>query len=318
MDVLLLGYSDLARRRLIPALEGLQMGNLEVASRSAAQPGQPGWPPPASTRAFTDYRIALEQSSAPLVYISTINSAHAEWAERALESNKHVVVDKPAFLSLEEAERLTALARERNLCLAEASVWGFHRQVQRVHDVFAEAGSRVERLSAVFSFPPLPDDNFRYRPDCGGGALWDLGPYAVTPGRHFFGCEPDEVRGSVLARRGGVDTAFSVMMDYPDGRSLVGQYGFTTGYSNSLELLGPGVAVSLAPAFTSPPDAPLLAKVNTPERRWTFEVPASDSFALYFERLISDIQSENHEAWRGALLEDARTLDRLRRASGAS
>jgi predicted dehydrogenase len=312
-DVLVLGYSNLARRRILPALAALGVTGIEVASRSA---GQAEWPPPGCTRTFNDYGDALEHSAAALVYISTVNSLHAAMAEQALEAGRHVVVDKPLCLSVRSAERLASLASRRGLCLAEACVWDFHPQVQAARDVFAAVGSRPEKLSAVFSFPPLASDNFRYRANCGGGALWDLGPYAVTPGRLFFGAEPEAVVGCVLSQQGAVDTAFAVMLTYPGGCALVGQYGFTTGYANRLEVLGSGVAVSLAPAFTSRADASLEVVVQDRSERRTVTLPPSDSFALFLQRLIGDIRAGNHEPWRANLLADARALGRLREACG--
>src|SRR5688500_20280379 len=79
--------------------------------------------------------------------------------------------------------------------------------------------------------------NFRYRECYGGGALWDLGPYAVSVGRILFGGEPTAIAGQVLTRGGpdDVDTAFNLAATYSDGRSAVGHFGFNTVYRNRLD-----------------------------------------------------------------------------------
>jgi NDP-hexose-3-ketoreductase len=124
MRFLLIGYSKIAQKRVLPALAQVGITRIDVASRSRA--AAVALPERMSGQVFDDYETALVESQADLVYISTVNRTHAEWAEEALQHGCHVVVDKPAFTSLDDAQRLVDLAQQQSRCLAEANTYGYH------------------------------------------------------------------------------------------------------------------------------------------------------------------------------------------------
>ena len=305
MKVLILGHSSLVRRRVAPALESLG-ATMEIASRSKPE-----------GRTFDSYDAALRDSDAPLVYVSTVNSTHEELVEAALASGRHVVVDKPAALSLDAVRRLASLAAGASRLIAEATVWSFHPQIVAARTLFDEAGSAPQRLVATFSIPPMPPGDFRNDPALGGGALWDLGPYAVSPGRVFFGAPPADVIGR-SDDNGNVDVAFIALMRYPGGRSLTGHFGMTTAYVNRLEILGAEMAVALEPAFTTAADAVCRLQVNERNQRRVVEVAPANSFAHFFAAVFEAIEKNEHAPFAEAMLADAEVLARLRQSCGVS
>jgi predicted dehydrogenase len=316
MKLLLIGYSKIAQRRVLPALAAAGITQVDVASRSRA--GAATLPEGASGRVFDDYEAALAESEADLVYVSTVNSTHAEWAKRALQNGYHVIVDKPATTRLDDARRLVKLAQRQGRCLAESTVYGYHPQIAVAKQAFAEADSRPTRLTATFSFPPLPADNFRYKAACDGGALWDLGPYAITPGRIFFGEDPQEIACRITSEGDEVETSFSILMTYSDGRSMVGHFGFNTGYRNRLDILGPRVTVTIDRVFTAPANLANEVHINQNNQSKIITVPPADQFALFLRAVVSAIETGQHQGLADDLLSDARVLWRLKEAAGAS
>jgi predicted dehydrogenase len=315
MRLLVLGGSDIFFRRVLPVLPGLGVTAVDLASRSGRRPpAGPGLP----VRFFDDPAAALAESPAEAAYVTTENSRHAALALAALESGRHAVVDKPAFLDLETAGKAADLAAKKGLVLAEATVWADHPRLAGLRQAFAAAGSAPTRLAAVFSFPPLAAGNFRHRPECGGGMLFDLGPYAVSPGRIFFGTEPDEVFCRVLAQGPLVETAFSCLLLYPGGKSLTGVFGGDTGYANRLDVLGPGLAASMDRAFTPPPGPALALGLNGPAGPRTVTFEPADAFAGFFRRAFAAMETGKGDGLAADLLADARTLFRLRRAAGVA
>ena len=113
MKLLLIGYSKIAQKRVLPALAEIGITDIDVASRSRA--AEVALPEGASGRVFDDYETALAESGADLVYVSTVNSTHAEWTEKALQRGYHVTVDKPAFTNLDDTWRLLDLAQRQDL-----------------------------------------------------------------------------------------------------------------------------------------------------------------------------------------------------------
>lgn len=317
MRLLILGLSNLVRRRVLPALHDLPgLEGIDIASRHGAA----GWDRPdwLVGETFSDYSAALERSSAEVVYVSLVNSEHGPWAHAAVESGRHVVVDKPAFLGLGESERALELADKRDVCLAEATVWGYHPQIELMKRVFEESQSEPTRISLSFSVPPLDPDNFRYCRSLGGGSLWDQGPYAVSVGRVFFEHPPQTVDCHILSSGGAdqVDTAFSMLATYSGGRSVVGHFGFDTAYRNRLEILGGNVVVEADRAVTIPPDIENEVRVTTDDGTAVKIAPAANPFRLFFDRVSQAIEASDWQAFGDHLLADARALQRLRDTAG--
>ena len=209
---------------------------------------------------------------------------------RALHHGCHVIVDKPAFLDLEAAQEAVRLARERDRGLAEATVFLFHPQAAALRALVDPAESSVTRATATFSFPPLPPGDFRYRADCGGGSLNDLGPYAAATNRLLFGAAPNDVHCKVLSRDtsrdAGVDTSFSVLLTHAAGGSLAGHFGFVTAYQNRLSVVTRSRTIDADRLFTTPPDLACTLRVREGHDDRTVPVAPGDAFALFLEAFI--------------------------------
>lgn len=313
--MLLLGFSSLARRRVLPALARLGVAEVDIASRTRV----PAWPDGVTGRPFRDYAAALDGSAASIVYVSTRNHEHHAWVRAALASGRHVIVDKPAALDRREVGALVDLAGSRGLLLAEATTYPWHPQFAALARLAAEAAP-VTRLTATFSFPPLPADDIRRVAAWGGGALWDLGPYAVTPGRLLFGDAPISMTVAPVTEAGAeVETAFSVLVRYPGDRFLVGHFGSTTAYVNRLEALGPRLAVRLDRAFTTAPDQPCRIAGEHLQQPLALEVPAADAFAEFLrDAMAAADDDQRRRRFAGWMLEDAAALEQLWAAARAA
>ena len=306
----MLGWSSIVRRRVLPALAGLGHRQVDVASRT----GQVALADGVDGRVFRTYETALDVSEAELVYVSTRNHEHAALAAAALETGRHVVIDKPATLACLETRGLADLAAARGRLVAEATVWPWHPQIDEARRILAESGPAT-RLVAAFSFPRLAEDNFRLRAG-GGGVLWDLGPYAVSMGRVFFGAAPEEIVAVAQTRHGDeVETAFTAFMRYPGDRVAIGHFGMTTAYINRLDVLGPQAAITLERAFTTPPDRPCHVTGEQAGTRIALDAPAADAFARFLGDVIAAAATGRHQPFADAMLTDAAVLDRLRAAA---
>ena len=93
MKILILGYSDLAARRLIPAIKKLRNVKFDIASRSKSEKngGHDKW--------YRNYNEAIKSTDAKIIYISLVNSDHYKYALKSLKQNKNVIVDKPIALT---------------------------------------------------------------------------------------------------------------------------------------------------------------------------------------------------------------------------
>jgi len=311
MKLLVLGNSNIFQRRLLPVLTECGFTSVDVASASGREIGDV---PGAVENVYADYATALNRSRADIVYITTTNNLHASLAQQALESGRHVVVDKPAVTAAVDATALVDVAARKGVCLAEATVFTAHPQIQRAVEVFREHGVEPKRISSTFSMPPLNAGNFRYVKRLGGGAVLDTGAYAVTPGRVFFDDVPKAVHASVTSRAEEVETGYSLLMNFGEGRTLVGHFGFDTEYRNRIEVLGSELCVCFDRAFTTTPDLENSITVIHRNSVTTEVAPKGDSFQLFFRKVVSDIAEGHYGRYAEDMLKDAKSVGMLQKA----
>ena len=150
MKILILGYSNLCRRKIIPVLKK-KFSNVKFSICSRTQKkkniGAYDW--------FRDYKVDLKKSKADVVYISLINSLHYYWAKKFLENNYHVIIDKPATLNFKQAKNLVKLARKKKRLLSEAVVFHYHHQINKA---IKEINSlkNLTHVHARFVIPKFP------------------------------------------------------------------------------------------------------------------------------------------------------------------
>lgn len=311
MDILILGFSNIVKRRVLPALVDLgSVSRIDIASMHGVDRAQL----PATWKGdlYDDYATALKNSNARLVYISLINSLHEQWAESALLERKHVIIDKPALLSLAATRRLLTIASKLDVCLAEATVFNCHPQFDTILGMQNDA-SRFTRVITAFSFPPFAPTDFRNYPELGGGALLDLGPYAAATSRLFFSDAPSNIVCRINSRHPetNVETAFSILADFPDGGSYAGHFGFDTEYINRLMAFGPGISVTMDRAYTTPPDLENRIDIKQANKSITTTASACDTFIRFFKYAIDCIECHDWRSLADAMLQDAAFRDQL-------
>ncbi|MCZ0978219.1 Gfo/Idh/MocA family oxidoreductase [Streptomyces diastatochromogenes] len=262
MDLLLIGLSRFARRRVLPAASATAgITTIDIASAHADPASLPPLEKPG--RLHRDWRTALDTARPGLVYVSLANSDHAAAVRHALNAGHHVVVDKPALPDTDTARELVALARSRSLVLAEAVCYSFHPMFAEARAIAEHSGGALTKAVAVFT-PPVPRDDFRFDRARGGGAFADTGPYLASLGRVLWQAEPERLDVLVTERTDdGLETAYSVLASYPGGRTAVGHFGFTTVYQNTLRLLGESCAIDFERPFSLPPDLTSALRVQT-------------------------------------------------------
>jgi scyllo-inositol 2-dehydrogenase (NADP+) len=150
-----------------------------------------------------------------LVVVASPNSTHFESAAAALEAGKHVVIDKPFTVTVTEADRLMALAGERQRVLT-----AFHNR--RWDSGFLTVRKLLPRLGDISLFEanwdrfrPEIKRGWREEPERGSGLLNDLAPHMIDQALQLFGM-PDALSADILAQRPAarVDDYFDLTLEY--------------------------------------------------------------------------------------------------------
>ena len=312
MHLLILGLSSIAERRVIPA--SARVGAItEVSIASKGRPRPQAWPK--MGRFFSGYETALRDSGADIVYLSLPNALHEHWAMASLAAGKHVIVDKPAMMSLEASARAIEEARRSGRLLAEATVFGYHPQFARLAEFVKDTGP-LTHVAAQFIIPPLPIGNFRNHAELGGGCLLDMGPYAASTMRILGGGPPAEITALAGGRHPetGVDMGFSVQARLANGGIFSGHFSFEGEYQNRLLIVGRSGSVIMERVFSPPPDYRMewRQRVSNQESVATFE-PA-DTFALFLEAACGAVADGDHDKLSRDLLDDAECRDQIAKA----
>ncbi|WP_051569148.1 Gfo/Idh/MocA family protein [Alkaliphilus transvaalensis] len=129
---------------------------------------------------FEGYEAISTSSEIDALYIPLPPSLHFKWAKRALESNKHVLVEKPATIASETTREMVELAREKGRALHENYMFVYHDQLKAIDDIVQSGEIGDVRLYRItFGFPRRAINDFRYNKELGGGALMDAGGYTI-------------------------------------------------------------------------------------------------------------------------------------------
>ena len=175
-------------------------------------------------RTTESYEAVCTADDVDVVYIALANNDHFEWVRRALESGKHVLCEKPLGLDSNEVESLARIAARSGVLLVEA-VWNrWHPRTQRALELMSVAREEPGsvRIESSFTFDGVPADNYRMQPSQGGGALLDLGSYAVGLAVAALGTGPVDVEGVQRHRAPtGIDLTTAATLTHRRGQAHI-------------------------------------------------------------------------------------------------
>ena len=170
--------------------------------------------------AYGSYDALLDDPDIEAIYNPLPNHLHVPLTLKAAAAGKHVLCEKPIAMTALEAEQLRGVAGR--VIIAEAFMVRFHPQWLRARELLREG--RIGELRAVqmfFCYNNPDPANIRNIAATGGGALYDIGCYAVVAGRFFFETEPSRAVSLVDRDPGfGTDRLTSALVDFGGGRHL--------------------------------------------------------------------------------------------------
>lgn len=214
----ILSTARIAREQMIPALQASDNGVVfALASRDGAKAREVaarfGIP-----HAFDSYEGLLASAEVDGVYIPLPTSQHVEWAIKAADAGKHVLVEKPLGLKAGEIAEVIA-ARDRNkVQICEAFMVVYHPQWIKVRDLVQQGAiGRLRHVQGAFSYFNVDPQNMRNRPELGGGALPDIGVYPTVSTRFVTAREPLRIRANVeFDKTFGTDSYSNIWADFGD------------------------------------------------------------------------------------------------------
>jgi predicted dehydrogenase len=252
-----LSTAKIGLRKVIPAMQrgeycsidAIASRDFERAKQAAAELGIP--------RAYGSYEELLADDEIDAIYNPLPNHMHVPWSLRALAAGKHVLCEKPIGLSAAEGEQLLAAARGSGFLVTEAFMYRWHPQWQRAKALVCEGAiGRLTTIQTFFSFFNADPGNYRNKPECGGGALMDIGCYAISLSRWLFDAEPTRIMGRIeYDPRFQIDRTASAIVEFAGGTS---SFVCSTQLSphQRVQIAGDRGRIEIEIPFNAPPDKP--------------------------------------------------------------
>lgn len=149
-----------------------------------------------------------------IIYITSPHNTHYKFMKKALENGKHILVEKSITLNSRELDDMIALANKNNRILAEAmTIWHMPIYKKLWKIVQSEELGKVQMITMNFgSFKEYNMENRFFNMNLAGGAMLDIGVYALSIVRSFMSEKPDEILSQWKASLTGSDEQATVLL----------------------------------------------------------------------------------------------------------
>ena len=277
-----LGAGGIATKALGPAVQAASGAVLHAAAaRDPARAVALG-----ADRAYDDYAALLADDEVEAVYVCLPNDAHVPWTLAALAAGKHVLCEKPLGMDAGEVAQVLAAAGDR--LAVEASWYRWHPRVRLAQQRLDEIGP-VRHVAAGFTFGGDLTGNYRLDPARGGGALYDVGCYAVSACLWAVGQGlPQDVVARSERAPTGVDLDTRAILRWESGAEAEVHAGIATSDGQWLVITGERGELELrGSAFTAWRDDATELWVSDGRGTERVPVPAVDAYQLMVEEFSS-------------------------------
>ncbi len=171
-------------------------------------------------KVYKDYNEMFTDPDVDVIYITTPHNTHINFMKKAIENGKHILVEKSITLNSDELEEAILLAKEKGVIIAEAMTI-FHMPIYKKLKEILETGvlGRVNLITMNFgSFKEYDMKNRFFNRSLAGGAMLDIGVYALSFIRWFMDSNPDQLLSQVKMAPTGVDEQAGLLLTNKEGQ----------------------------------------------------------------------------------------------------
>ncbi len=247
-----LSTAKIGLEKVIPAMQQSQWCDMHaIASRSLSK-AEAAAKSLGFAQAYGSYEELLADPSIEAIYNPLPNDQHVALTLAAARAGKHVLCEKPFAMNASEAAQLREVAQQVHIM--EAFMVRFHPQwLLARNKVRAGDLGELRAVQVFFAYFNKDANNIRNRLEVGGGALYDIGCYAITAGRFLFEAEP--LRVVALVDRDPefkTDRLVSGLLDFGQGRRLDFTVATQTVSYQRVQAIGTQGRIELEIPFNAP------------------------------------------------------------------
>lgn len=171
-------------------------------------------------KVYDDFEEMFTDQEVDVIYLTTPHNTHYPFMKKALENGKHLLVEKSITLNSRELGEMVNLAQEKQLVLAEAmTIW--HMPLYKKLWDIVQSGElgRVQMITINFgSFKEYDMKNRFFNMDLAGGALLDIGVYALSIVRSFMNRQPEQILSQMRPSPTGSDEQATILLMNQEGQ----------------------------------------------------------------------------------------------------
>lgn len=217
----IIGLGNIANKfaQTIKAMETVELNAVASRSKEKSEAFGKLYEVPAN-KCYGSYEELVKDENIDVVYIAVPHVFHKEISILCLKNGKGVLCEKPVTLNENEIREVIQVAKENKMFFMEAMKTRFLPINQKVKDIINQGVlGDIRLLQADFGFSSKFDPKDRlYDKDLGGGALLDVGIYAISYSSFIFGNNPKDIKSNLYIGKSGVDECVSINLEYEEGR----------------------------------------------------------------------------------------------------
>jgi len=268
-------------------------------------------------KAYGSYSELIADNDVDLIYVGTPHSHHFDVTREAIMAGKPCLVEKAFMANAKQAQEIINLAHEKQVFLAEAIWTRYQPAVGIVRGLIADGRIGEPRLVTATLGYSMGNKARIMRPDLCGGALLDLGVYALNFVRMFCDADIESIDGFAVKSDTGMDLTNAITIILKDG--------ILANVQSSAQCVGDNIGVIAGTEGNIIIDNinnPQKITVNGPDRTFveTIQVPKQITgyeyqFLVCRQALIDGL-SEPREMPHSEILYIMQLMDNLRRKWG--
>lgn len=171
-------------------------------------------------KVYDEIDEVFDDEKVDIIYLTTPHNTHYQFMKKAIEHGKHLFVEKSITLNSRELDEMIALAKEKNLILAEAmTIW--HMPIYKELWKIVQSGKlgKMQIMTVNFgSFKEYDMTNRFFNRNLAGGAMLDIGVYALSFIRWFMDSKPNNLVSQVKSAPTGVDEQAGLLLTNEEGQ----------------------------------------------------------------------------------------------------
>ena len=319
LGIALVGLGRYATYQLAPALQNTKHCKLTAIVTGTPEKAEK-WSkdyniPEKNIYNYETFDQLKDNPEVDIIYIVLPNFMHAEYTIRAAKAGKHVICEKPMAMSVAEGKTMVEACKKAGVKLQVGYRLYYEPHHLESRRLSAEkVYGKVNLVEAGLGFSMADPKSWRLHKDKGGGgALVDLGLYAIQGARRVFGTDPLRVTAQGYVFQPdifkGIYETMTWQMSFPEG----GLSNHSTSYSTYLDRLYASAERGwwrLQPAFNA-----TGAKGETPDGTMQIEAPPFQQTAQMDDFALAIQENKATEASGEEGLKDLKIIEAIFKAA---